>query len=133
MAHTKVKAGDVDVYYNLHKRGWSVRSRVSGKVMDVVQSIALTDVRFVVQPAGREKVRREKKKTVHAFCRGTLTHINDIPFTELWPVAIITYNPYKNETFINKDTGVPVEQAKWVYLNDHREVFAFGNEDGIVV
>ena len=35
-----------------------------------VEACTLADVKFVVRPAGREKVRREGKKNVHAFAVG---------------------------------------------------------------
>lgn len=96
----------VDVYWNLHKGGWSVRNRKTGRVIQVVPEISLINCRFVVQPAGREKVRREKRKTVHAFVRG-----------EYWPQFAapsiaqtegVTYNPYKHNTFVIRDGEYPV-------------------------
>jgi len=64
--------------------------------------ICLQDVNFVVQPAGREKVLKEKKKNVHAFVKGymisarTMNRRNrDIE----WTMDAITYNPYKHPHF----------------------------------
>ena len=58
----------VEVYRNLHNDKLSVR--YGGKVVGHVDSIWLRDATFAVQPAGRDRVRREKKKNVHAFVRG---------------------------------------------------------------
>jgi len=52
--------GRVQVYYNLHKKCLSVRYK--GIVIAHTRQIVLTDAKFHVQPAGREKVLREKKK-----------------------------------------------------------------------
>lgn len=123
---------DVDVYWNLHKGGWSVRSRLTGRVMMVVDSVALRDVRFVVQPAGRERVRREGKKNVHAFARGRLITCDDIDWL-MWPVAKAIYNPYRYDEFVNSETGLALPAAKYVYLNTHREVMVMGDENGVAL
>ena len=92
----------VEVYRNLHKKCWSVRQ--GGKVKVHTSYICLQDVKFVVQPAGREKVLREKKKNVHAFVKGYLiSHktINDgwRGLSIAWTKDVVTYNPYKHPYF----------------------------------
>ena len=92
----------VEVYRNLHKKCWSVRQ--GGKVKVHTSYICLQDVKFVVQPAGREKVLKEKKKNVHAFVRGYLiSHktINDgwRGLSIAWTMDVVTYNPYKHPYF----------------------------------
>ena len=46
----------VYVYFNLHKKVWSVRQ--SGKVVEHTKDIMLKDCRFLVSKAGQEKERR---------------------------------------------------------------------------
>ena len=98
----------VEVYWNLHKKIWSVRDCKTGLVVAHVPYIFLTDVKWVVRPAGNAKVRREGKKNVHAFARGQTmvgwSHNHD--FHE-WSYPI-TYNPYKNTSFVRVDTGEEV-------------------------
>ena len=69
----KLNQGDrVEVYRNLHNGTHSIRR--NGKVVKHLENwmtLRLVDVKFAVQPAGREKVRREGKKNVHACIRGT--------------------------------------------------------------
>ena len=48
-----MSAVPVDVYKNLHKNKWSIRSRTTGVVLKRVDSIAVKNVKFVVQPGGR--------------------------------------------------------------------------------
>ena len=62
--------GRVQVYYNLHKKCLSIRYK--GKVIEHAREVTLTDARFHVQPAGRARVLREKKKNVHAYVSGKL-------------------------------------------------------------
>lgn len=94
----------VEVYWNLHRDCWSVRHK--GKVIAHVTSITLDDVQWVVQPAGNEKVRREGKKNVHAFARGTVMDSTTYPY-EWTPDSIggvewqpVTYNPYIDRHFV---------------------------------
>jgi hypothetical protein len=101
----KLNHGDrIEVYRNLHNDTFSVRR--NGKVVKHLanwQTIFLKDVKFAVQPAGREKVRREGKKNVHAFIRGTYLAPSTFPHTTSefkdkcteW----VTYNPYQNDHF----------------------------------
>jgi hypothetical protein len=73
------------------------------------------------------KVLRERKKNVHAFVRGdyvlgmlTTGWFNPAPsvqeLRESMHYREVTYNPYKYETFVYKDTEEPVHKAEvaWV-------------------
>ena len=112
----------VDVYRNLHKRCFSVRH--DGIVIDHLldaESILLGKVKFVVQPAGRAKVLREKRKNVHAFVRGEYAlaidrvglNWNTAPYDKE-----VTYNPYKGDTFYYKYSGFPILEADEVLIRD---------------
>ena len=88
-----------DVYRNLHKRIWSVRDRTTGLVVKHSQLVYVSDAKFIVQPAGRARVLRERRKNVHAFVRGTVV---DFGFPPDWRALLpmkITYNPYKADHF----------------------------------
>lgn len=112
-----LKYGDkIEVYRNLHKKCFSVRHK--GKVVGYLQDseqLSLTNVKFVVQPAGRAKVLRENKKNVHAFVRGEYTgFINNLiekmhfgPFHDL-DFSSVSYNPYKSDKFIVESDGKPI-------------------------
>ena len=101
----KLNHGDrVEIYRNLHNDTFSIRR--NGKVVKHLQhwqSIFLKDVKFAVQPAGREKVRREGKKNVHAFIRGTYLAPSTFPHTtsefKSKCTEWVTYNPYQNDHF----------------------------------
>jgi len=101
-----------DVYWNLHLKCYSVK--VAGRVVCHASSVLMSEVKFIVQPAGNEKVRREKRKNVHGFIRGSVVALEGIdggnaidgipgmpdanPF-DVTPVAV-TYDPYKDSTFV---------------------------------
>ena len=93
----------VYIYFNLHKKVWSVRQ--DGKVVAHTKYIMLKDARFLVGQAGRKKVLREKKKNVHAGVSGYV--VERVP---------VHYNPYKNETFISHATEKPMLWAPHVVM-----------------
>jgi len=113
-----LKYGDkIEVYRNLHKNCFSVRHK--GKVVGYLhdnEQLALTNVKFVVQPAGRAKVLRENKKNVHAFVRGEYVGYennltNNLYFGEFKDLDFyaVSYNPYKSDKFVVKETEEPIE------------------------
>ena len=105
----KLMHGDrVEVYRNLHNGCMSIRR--DGRVVKHLEpwmTLYLQDVKFAVQPAGREKVRREGKKNVHAFVRGTVVKARMHHLTETFREKCnnwVTYNPYQNDTFVTTVT-----------------------------
>jgi hypothetical protein len=114
----KTYIGDkVMVYYNLHKHTFSI-SR-NGRVIAHADYVKLTDVEFRVRQGGREKVVREKSKNVHSFVIGTLEDYCKFPCENLPSEPnsnIVTYNPYKYNSYVIKDTEEPIYSAGEVEL-----------------
>ena len=114
----------VETYFNLHKKCLSYRP--SGGKVQHAHTLLLNNVKFAVQPAGREKVLREKKKNVHAFVRGEVAFVRPTSADDdgdLSPANMerqgyrpITYNPYKYDSFVFADTGEPVYSARQVAI-----------------
>ena len=99
----------VEVYWNLHKDLYSVRALTGpnkGRVVAHVEAIDLYDVTFAVQLAGRNRVLAERRKNVHAFVRGIVTA--GLPDARY---QVVTYNPYKYETFVDASTERPIRGA----------------------
>lgn len=106
----------VEAYRNLHNNSLSVRRMgKGGKVFTRPAMACLTDVTFAVQPAGREKVLRERKKNVHAFVRGEFVP-EPAPFDPSLPWREARYNPYESDQFIDKETGQPVTTAEVAFV-----------------
>jgi hypothetical protein len=101
----------IEVYFNLHKKTWSVRQ--SGKVIMHTNYIQVKDPQYVVSQKGNERVRREKKKNVHAFVRGY--HMSELP---LMPsqVQFVSYNPYKNNSFVIRNTDNSICSSPYAAL-----------------
>ena len=101
----------IEVYFNLHKKTWSVRQ--SGKVIGHTDYIQVKAPQFVVSQKGNERVRREKKKNVHAFVRGYVE--SRLP---VFPskMRFVTYNPYKNSSFVVRNTNDTICSSPYAAL-----------------
>ena len=122
---------NVRVYWNLHKGCWSVQDRKTGRVVKHVEACTLADVKFIVRPAGREKVRREGKKNVHAFAVGYIVENNDNNFNPIdWDR--VKYNPYTDDYFMHKGEDhdewneIPRDWVGWIRLE------SLHHENGVV-
>jgi len=115
----------VMVYYNLHKHTFSVQK--NGLVVLHADYVKLQDVEFRVRQGGKEKVRKEKSKNVHAFVIGNLVDYCQYPCDDIpeEPTGdIVTYNPYKYDTFVYKETEEPVTYATEVdMINSKNKLF----------
>lgn len=110
----------VFVYFNLHKKCWSVKALEGprkGRVIQHAAIIALRNVTFKVSEAGRQRVLREKKKNVHAGAVGyTIPLVYS--FHPVDGLTKVSYNPYKTGHFVNKETNEPIHTAQYAYLID---------------
>jgi hypothetical protein len=115
----------VMVYYNLHKHTFSVRS--NNRVVLHADYVKLVDVEFKVRQGGREKVVQEKQKNVHSFVIGTLVDYCNYPCKDIPSEPnnnIVTYNPYKYNSFVMKDTEEPIYRASVVkMINSRNKIF----------
>jgi len=114
----------VYVYFNLHKKVWSVRQ--SGKVVEHTKDIMLKDCRFLVSEAGRKRVLREKKKNVHAGVSGYV--VDRIPDIVYESCTHLQYHPYINKGFVSiKDPHEIVQHSDYAHMecdNGHTSVWA---------
>lgn len=109
----------VQVYYNLHKRMWSVREKSSGHVACHAEYVQLSDVRFVVSTKGRERVLREQRKNVHAWVEGEFVEALTAQLAELRgrpEGRAVTYNPYRHATFVYRSDLAPIHTADGAIL-----------------
>lgn len=80
----------------------------------------VTNGRFQVSEAGRNRCLATKKRNVHAFIASDQlprrVRGNAIPDLPL--LHEISYNPYRAPTFVIKDTLQPITEAERIYLID---------------
>lgn len=107
----------VMVYYNLHKHTFSIKDKK--RVILHADYVKLGDVEFRVREGGKQKVRDEKQKNVHAFVIGNLLDYCQYPCENI-PTEpnnnIVTYNPYKYDSFVYKNTEEPIYNAKEIEM-----------------
>ena len=136
----------VFVYFNLHKKLWSIKSLESGRVIGHATEVILRDCQFKVSQAGRARVIAEQRKNVHAGIVGTLeawrgdatrAHpLHPYPCT-MWDSSdakykkyakshgrAVTYNPYKMAQFQCVNTGAELTFSSMVYMGA-KKVFSF--------
>lgn len=127
----------VKVYWNLHKGCWSVMDARTRKILGHATQVMLRDASYLVSECGRERVRATKQKAVHAFVKGELEAAiwntapadASLPQWEWKPMhnnflrnvanqrgISVTYNPYRDQGFIERDTGRPVDNSPACYL-----------------
>lgn len=115
----------VMVYYNLHKQTFSVSYQ--NKVIMHADFVKLKNVEFRVRQGGKERVRDEQRKNVHAFVIGTLVDYCEYPCGELpEPPSdiVVTYNPYKHDSFVLKSSDEPIYDADEVdMINSKNKLF----------
>lgn len=101
-------------YRNLNKPGvtWSVVNSNTGLVDQYANTVILTNVCFKVSKSGQARVRKEKRKNVHAFVLGDI--ITSLP-EDSQPLRA-TYNPYKDDGFRLTDGGATLTNAKYAIL-----------------
>ena len=105
----------VRVYWNLHKKCWSIQDCKSGLVCDHLERISLEQAKFVVRKGGQKRVREEGKKNVHAFAEGWVAREQDEDHTHYW--YDITYNPYKNDYFMIGRDEVPRDWVGNIHMD----------------
>ena len=105
-----------EVYFNLHKHTFSVRSSRSGRVIIHTDCVHIKNPKFVVRQSGRNRVLREGKKNVHAFVRGEIRPFTDFDYENCPTLDVVTYNPYKYVGFVKMPDEKLVHNAEHAYM-----------------
>ena len=103
-------------YRNLNKPGvtWSVVNSNTGLVDQYANKIILENVNFKISKAGQLRVRKEKRKNVHAFVIGNI--ITDMPYN--LKLVRATYNPYIDDGFHLINGTTTLTSARYVVLSE---------------
>ena len=102
----------VKVYFNLHRKLFSVVDVKTGKVIGHSLGLSLNDPEFRVQQGGRQRVLREQRKNVHAYIIGE----QDLSYSIPSEAIQTTYNPYKYNSFVLKHNEQPLTKAYKTFL-----------------
>ena len=125
----------VEVYLNLNKKygdGQHMYSiRQSGKVVGHAPYVHLLEVEFVVKEKGRDRVRKEKRKNVHAWVKGYADPLSVPAFPYTNPVR---YNPFRDDQFMVAcacdgkhgdcpEPWAPVDEYPWAFMGMDGKVY----------
>lgn len=109
------------VYRNLTKGNLSILERggQGWRKIDEADELLLHDCAFLVYEAGQQKVKKEKKKNVHAYI--CCDHYDKENFTPPTPKKFYTmcYNPYKAPEFrmaTQKNIAAPIYNP-WLMIS----------------
>ena len=105
----------VRIYYNFHKKLFSVQEKVNGswKVVEYTNEIFIRNATFKVSESGRQRVLKQKRKNVHAFILGE--RFPFIPKSFVYRDEV-SYNPYKQGNFMLVSENKPLDRAKYVAI-----------------
>lgn len=123
------------VYFNLHKRCFSVKALEGpnkGRVVFHANAVYMEGCTFKVSEAGRRRVLREQRKNVHAGVVGVVRYFprSEGEFNTFKMKSSdftgVKYNPYKYRTFVKADNpAIPVASADMCWLDaDKRSIGA---------
>lgn len=93
---------------------YSVLDAKTRRVVAHTSGITLRDVTCKISKSGQLRARREGQRNVHAFIAGTWAEEGTIPEGE--NVMAITYNPFKNDTFVFRWNGAPALSGNYAIL-----------------
>ena len=117
----------VRVYWNLHKKCWSIQDAKSGLVIDHRYDVTLEQAKFVVRKGGQKRVREEGKKNVHAFAVGYVDDNYNIDrikalYNANFDWQRVTYNPYKNDYFMLGEKAISKDWVGDIHMESlHHE------------
>lgn len=105
----------VFVYFNLHKKCWSIKALEGankGRVVAHMNQLTIHNATFKVSEAGRQRVIKTKHKNVHAGVVGILSQYEHDFGTQ------VSYNPYKYNKFYIKSNDTLIDAASKVSFKD---------------
>jgi hypothetical protein len=110
----------VRVYRNLREGCWSIQRKTAKgwRVWLRWDYVVLDNAHFVVNKSGQDRVRKEKKKYVHAYVYGTLM-ANTLGCNS--KMVRVNYNPYHNDHFQTRHGDI--FSANRVWLTNNNEVY----------
>lgn len=108
----------VKVYYNLHKKTFSIADYKTGLVVGHGDCFTLTCPTFKVSETGRQRVLREKKKNVHAYVIGLWEGESPSIPNHFYNWQQVYYNPYTVTNFMSGDREANTLNYHTVFLGN---------------
>lgn len=123
-------SGKSFLYRNLRTKTWSEKGP-NGRVCARPLEVIVANPKLIVSESGRERVRRTRRKVVHAGVKGNIiislytakssllteSELKFLGFKE------VVYNPYLYDSFVFLDTKEPVFSAGIAYMTSDMKVY----------
>lgn len=112
------------LYRNLHTGTFSLKYK--GKVILHPKNLIMKNVCFNVSKLGQKKVRKEKRKNVHALISSFECNIfeNKEELFEIlkkeYIIREIYYNPYKYDNFVFKETEEIINESDLIFCFENK-------------
>lgn len=130
MNHIQVESKDgrsvevgqlVRVYRNLNRSDrFSIQDKKSKLVLGHASTVRLASVKYVVGESGRQRVLRDRRRNVHAFCEGYIVSTGeDVPEG----AGTAYYNPYHTSLFIDEASKQPIHESRIAHCQGSRVYF----------
>lgn len=106
----------VKIYKNLHNGILSIVGKNAEGLERVIghcERITLSDAVFKVSEKGRQRVLKRQKKNMHAVIEGLVIEIDGLKLHG----PSFTYNPYTDQSFIDRHSGMPIFKASLVQID----------------
>ena len=129
------------VYRNLNNGLISIKDKKTNRVIGYAEEVWIDNPKFIVSEAGRQRVLREQRKSVHAFIEGSILktvgfvsrnggNIRDNVLFEPDDThcTYVSYNPYKYDWFYD----VTRLNNQGVYSNVWGGRLAYVNSEGVI-
>lgn len=120
----------VRVYRNLNKPEFysilAMEGEDKGKVIGYARSVLLENCELIVSAKSRQRVLRQKRKNVHAYCQGIIVDASEMIQTLDGTECAITYCPYKMGSFFRREDELP-------YLGGCTQVLLQGSDVYITI
>lgn len=118
----------VRVYFNLHKKLFSIQRKEKGKGWRVdrhVQNVLLGSPRFVVYESGRQRTLSERSRNVHAYVEGRVLAVWNQKVGDGFmrrlsnEMDYVSYNPYRHDRFHSKHGDVGSADTAFLVTHDN--------------
>ena len=100
---------EVKIYRNLNARNHNFSIKQNNKVVGHTNNLTLENCQMIINRKAQIRIRKNKKKEVHAFICGTIIEGN-LKYCD----NRLIYNPYINDEF--KDKNGDVFTAKFIQI-----------------
>ena len=126
------------IYRNLHNGKLSIKDGKTGLVVGHADRVDVFMPEFKVSKAGVARIRRDKRKSVVATVNGGIawvggfigykgrTYEGCVPTINSEVTTMLSFNPYKYESFVDKHTEEEVSSAEYVVIDGAGAMIAWG-------